>query len=148
MVKTVMELASIVFLLYLGIRFVRVETIPMCVCVEGRIEEKIHPHSAFVIGIVRVMCNPGVLLYWILLATQFVNREWVQQTLISKFSCVAGVAGGTFAWFASLGVAVSCRNKKFSQKTLLRMERFSGWSLIALALADIVQVIWHWVQKA
>ena len=140
-IKRIMELGSIAFLLYLGVRFVRARSIETASKVELRIEEKLHPHSAFMIGFVRVMGNPGVLLYWIVLAAIFARREWVEPTLSSKLSCIAGVAGGTFLWFASLSYAVSCAHRKFTQKTLLRMERFSGFGLIGLALLNAVQII-------
>lgn len=140
-IKTVMELGSIVFLVYLGVKFIRARSIESVNKVEERIEEKLHPHSAFMIGFVRVMGNPGVLLYWILLATNFITRDWVEPTLAGKTSCVIGVAAGTFLWFASLSYAVSCRHRKFTEKTLLKMERFSGIGLLLLALINGVQIV-------
>src|SRR5687768_2630493 len=67
-VKAAMELSSFVFMLYLGIKFIRAQKIEATNEIEEKIEEKLHPHSAFMIGFVRVMGNPGVLLFWIILA--------------------------------------------------------------------------------
>ena len=60
--------------------------------IEERIEEKLHPHSAFMIGFVRVMGNPGVLVFWIILAANFISREWVEPNGRGKLACIAGVA--------------------------------------------------------
>jgi threonine/homoserine/homoserine lactone efflux protein len=129
-----MELGSFVFMLYLGIRFLRVRAVAMPTGVEERIEGRLKPHTAFAIGFVRVMANPGVLLGWIGLAAYFISREWVQATWPGKLSCVAGVAGGTTVWFSGLSYAVSRGHGKFTQDKLVRMEHFSGLCMLALAL--------------
>jgi threonine/homoserine/homoserine lactone efflux protein len=72
--KASMELASFVFMLYLGIRFLTAKTVEAVNKVEARIEQKLHPHSAFMIGFVRTMGNPGVLLFWIILAANLCGR--------------------------------------------------------------------------
>ena len=56
--------------------------------IEERIEEKLHPHSAFMIGFIRVIGNPGVLLLWIVIAANFISREWVQREGFSEFFCI------------------------------------------------------------
>jgi threonine/homoserine/homoserine lactone efflux protein len=140
-IKTIMELVSFCFLLGLGIRFIRSRAIEAVNRVEERIEGKLHPHSAFMIGFVRVMGNPGVLLYWIFLAAYFISHEWVQPTFEGKLTCVSSVAVGTFVWFSSLSYAVSRGCKNFTQKSLLRMERFSGVGLILLALINGIQIV-------
>ena len=111
--------------------------------IEERIEEKLHPHSAFTIGFVRVMGNPGVLLCWIVLAANFISREWVEPTGRGKLACIGGVAVGTGLWFFGLSYAVSLGHKKFSEKTLLRMEHFSGIGLLVLAVAHGVHIVWQ-----
>jgi threonine/homoserine/homoserine lactone efflux protein len=140
-VRTAMELASFFFLLGLGIRFVRARAIEAVHRVEQRVEGRLHPHSAFMIGFVRVMGNPGVLLYWIVLASVFLARKWAPPTIEGKLACVAGVATGTFLWFASLGVIVSRGRNRLTEKMLQRMELASGLGLILLALANGVQIV-------
>jgi threonine/homoserine/homoserine lactone efflux protein len=133
-VKRAMELGSFVFMLYLGIRFLRARAIALPTGVEEQIEAKLKPHAAFAIGFVRVMANPGVFAGWIVLAASFISREWVQANWTGKLSCVAGVAGGTAVWFTGLSYAASRKHGKFTEKKLLRMEHFSGFCLLALAL--------------
>jgi len=143
--KASMELASFVFMLYLGVRFLSARTVQSVSKVEERIELKLHPHSAFMIGFVRVMGNPGVLLFWIILAANFISHDWVQPTWESKLSCVAGVAVGTSAWFLALCWAISLGHGKFSDKTLLRMEHFSGIGLLLLAVGHGVHIVYQLV---
>jgi threonine/homoserine/homoserine lactone efflux protein len=149
-IKAAMEVFSFAFLLFLGVKFLLAKTVsaPMHLSratdvLEGRIEEKLHPHSAFFTGMVRVMANPGVLLFWIFLAVNFMSREWVLPTWSSKFACVGGVALGTGAWFFGLSWAVSLGHGRFSEKTLLRMEHFSGLGLLGLGLIHGVNIAWQ-----
>jgi threonine/homoserine/homoserine lactone efflux protein len=95
-IKAAMELISFVFMLYLGIRFLMVKSITAAPVplggaadkIEERIEERFHPHSAFMTGFVRVMANVGVLVFWIILAANFISREWVRPDWPGKLSCV------------------------------------------------------------
>jgi len=149
-IKAIMELTSFVFMLYLGIKFMTAKTVmaPTHLSdttdkIELRIEEKLHPHSAFMIGFVRVMANPGVFLFWIVLAANFISRGWVEPTWPGKLSCVAGVAAGTGLWFVSLSYMVSRRHKKLTEKSLLRMEHITGFVLLGFAIAHGVHIIWQ-----
>lgn len=149
-VKASMEVFSFVFMLFLGIKFLMAKTVaaPMHISsatdkIEERIGEKLHPRSAFMTGFVRTMANPGVLLFWIILAANFMSRDWVQPTWESKIACVTGVAMGTGLWFTGLSWAVSRGHGKFSEKTLLRMEHFSGISLLIFALIQGGNIAWQ-----
>ena len=141
-VKAAMELFSFVFMLFLGIKFLLAKSVRQPVVhlgatadkIEGHIEEKLHPHSAFMIGFVRVMGNLGVLVFWIILAANFISREWVTSDWPGKLSCVGGVALGTGVWFVALSWFVSLGHGKFSERTLLRMEHLSGVGLLVFAL--------------
>src|SRR5512135_1594984 len=61
-VKATMELFSFVFLLFLGIKFLSSKSVqvppvrlgPAAQKIEVRVEERFHPHSAFMTGMVRV----------------------------------------------------------------------------------------------
>lgn len=143
MVKAAMELSSFVFMLYLGVKFLKAQAIETTNKIEERIEEKLHPHSAYAIGFVRVMGNPGVLLLWIVLSANFISREWVEPDGPGKFSFIAGVAMGAALWFVGLSYAVSRGHKKFTNQTLLRLEHFSGIGLIILALIHGGRIIWQ-----
>ena len=85
------------------------------------------------IGFVRVLANLGVLVFWIFLATIFMAHEWVQPNWPGKLACVAGVALGTGSWFFALSYGASRGHGRFSEKTLLRMEHYSGIGLLTLA---------------
>jgi len=146
LVKAIMELSSFVFLLYLGTRFLKAKSIPASGRIEERIEEKLNPHSAFMIGFVRVMGNPGILLLWIVLAANFISRDWVEPNGPAKFSYILGVALGATLWFLGLSYAVSRRHKKLTEKTLLRIEHFSGIGLIILALIHGARIVWQMTQ--
>src|ERR1700734_2086290 len=104
-VKTSMEVFSFAFFLFLGIRFLTVKTIkPQTTIglaaekIGARLDQKFHPHSAFMIGFARVFGNFGVLLFWIGLAAYlmshqafFTNEEFVADNLGAKLACILGV---------------------------------------------------------
>jgi len=149
-VKSGMEVFSFAFMLFLGIKFLVAKTVvaPMHISnradrLEERIEERLHPHSAFMTGLVRVAGNVGVLLFWIVLAANFVSRDWVHPTSEGKLVCLAGVALGTGSWFAGLSWAVSQGHGRFSEQTLLRMERGSGVGLLILAFVHGAHIAWQ-----
>src|SRR5947209_4620818 len=142
-VKAAMELFSFVFMIFLGVKFLMASSIAASARIEVQIEEKLHPRSAFMTGFVRVMGNPGVFLFWIVLAANFISREWVERNMMSKISCITGVAFGTGLWFLGLSWAVSLGHRKFTERTLLRMEHFSGIGLLLLAFIHGLHIIWQ-----
>ena len=110
-IKAAMELVSFVFLLFLGFKFLVARTIEapthlssMTDRLEARIEARLDPHSAFMTGFVQVMANPGVLLFWIVLAANFISRGWVGPGLLDRLGCVAGVTLGVATWFLGLSL--------------------------------------------
>jgi threonine/homoserine/homoserine lactone efflux protein len=149
-VKASMELFSFVFLLFLGIKFLTAQTVNVPLKldaaskkIEVRLDEKLHPHSAFMTGFVRVMANLGVLLFWIVLAANLMAHDWVDDTLAAKAACVGGVALGTCAWFCALSFGMSRGHGRFSEKTLLRLQHISGICLIIVGLFDGAHIVWQ-----
>jgi threonine/homoserine/homoserine lactone efflux protein len=142
-VKAAMELASFVFMLGLGLWFLTTKPSGVPSKIGERIEEKLHPRTAYWTGFVRVLGNPGVPVSWVVFSAVFISHKWVQQTVLSKSVCVLGVIAGTGLWFFTIAYAVSLGHKKFSQKTLLRMERGSGIGLLVLALAYGCEIVWQ-----
>jgi threonine/homoserine/homoserine lactone efflux protein len=150
-VKAAMELFSFVFLLFLGIKFLAAKSVQQApvhlgaraLLFEERLGQRLHPTSAFMTGLVRVMGNVGVLVFWIILAANFISREWVSPDWPGKLACVTGVALGTGLWFIGLSWAVSLGHGKFSERTLLKMEHFSGVCLLVLALIHGGTIIWQ-----
>jgi threonine/homoserine/homoserine lactone efflux protein len=149
-VKAAMELFSFVFLLFLGVKFLLTKPGPSHVQfgaavgrIEARFEKRLEGHSAFITGLLRVMGNVGVLVFWIILAANFISREWVSPDWPGRLSCVAGVAIGTGLWFFVLSWFSSLGHGKISERTLLKMEHFSGVLLLVLALIHGGTIIWQ-----
>jgi threonine/homoserine/homoserine lactone efflux protein len=153
-IKAGMELFSFAFMLFLGIKFLSVKTVTSPAVdfgshadrLEAQLQERLKPHSAFMTGLVRVMGNVGVLVFWVFFAANFISREWVTPDWPGKLSCVGGVAVGTGLWFTGLSWAVSRGHGKFSEETLLKIEHISGICLLVLALlhgGNIIRQIVH-----
>jgi threonine/homoserine/homoserine lactone efflux protein len=142
-IKTLMEVFSFGFMLFLGIRLLMVKTIETTGKMGGRVEEKFHPHSAFMRGLVQVMGNLNVLLSWIVLSASLISRGWVQPTTGCKGACVVGVFLGTGAWFSGLSYFVSLGRGKISERTLLWMQRGSGITLLLFAVFLGGEIAWE-----
>jgi threonine/homoserine/homoserine lactone efflux protein len=150
MIKTSMEVFSFVFFLFLGLKFMRAQDLAAptefgaaAQRIRARLDEKFHPESAYMMGFARVLGNLGVLLFWIVLAANFLSRDWVANTLAAKAACIAGVALGTNSWFCGLSFAASCGHGRLSESALLRMERFSGLCLLGLGCAQGIHIAWQ-----
>jgi threonine/homoserine/homoserine lactone efflux protein len=147
MVKSIMELLSFLFLLFLSWKYFSAKTIPDHVHSADVIEQKLHPRSAFMVGFVRVLGNPSVLLLWVTLTATFLSHNWVDQTVDDRVSFVTGVASGAALWFALLAWGVSRGHGRISPRVLLRMEHVSGAILLLAALAIGGRIIWHLHQQ-
>lgn len=150
MIKTLMEVFSFVFFLFLGLKFLRAQNLeaptefgPAAQKIQVRVDQKFKPESAFMTGFVRVLGNLGVLLFWIVLAGNFLAHDWVANNLAAKAACIAGVAMGTNLWFCGLSFAASRQCGQFSERTLLRMEQFSGVCLLVLGFAQGIHIAWQ-----
>ena len=151
-IKAAMELGSFVFLLFLGVKFLLTKEGPAHVRfgpaverMEARFQESCEgqDHSAFMTGLLRVMGNVGVLVFWVILAANFISREWVSPDWTGKTACVVGVAVGTGLWFFVLSWFSAKGQGRFSEKTLIRMEHFSGVLLLALAMIHGGTIVWQ-----
>ncbi|HEU5071092.1 MAG TPA: LysE family transporter [Verrucomicrobiae bacterium] len=149
-VKAAMELCSFVFMLAIGLKFMLAKTVeaPLHInkradALEQRLEEKFHPHSAFMIGFVNVLGNPGVLLGWIILAANFISREWVTPDWQGKLACIGGVALSIGGWFTGLSWLCAKGRGRLRPQSLLRMERISGLILLVIALAHGGHIVWQ-----
>jgi putative LysE/RhtB family amino acid efflux pump len=149
-VKATMQVMSFVFLLFLGFKFLLAQTVKVATKldsasekIEARIEEKIHPHSAFATGFLRVAANLGVLVAWVVLSASLMAHDWVDEAFAAKAACVGAVFAGTVLWFLFLSFAVSRGHGKFSEQTLLRLQHLSGLCLIATAVFEGAQIAWH-----
>ncbi len=155
--QTMMRVAGFVFLLFLGFKFLaaKPETPPTplnraIVQLEERIERKIHPHSAFATGFVRVAANLGVLAAWVVLSATlmstkalFSRQEWVDDTVPAKCACVAGVFTGALLWFFFWSSLVARGHGKFSARSLLRLQHLSGLCLLGVAVYEGIRIALH-----
>ena len=133
--KATMELLSFLFLIYLGIKYLITASLPATTPTVEAVEHKLHPHTAFWIGFVRVLGNPAVLLFWITVSATFISHEWIQDTFLSKAVCVFGTFIGGLLWFILLSFLVAQGHGKFSTKALVRMAHISGAILLVAGIA-------------
>jgi threonine/homoserine/homoserine lactone efflux protein len=151
LVKSLMEVFSFLFLIFLGSKFLMAKSINMpsklgeaSKKIEARLDEKLHPHSAFMTGFVRVMANLGVFAFWLVLAANFISHDWVSaDSFVDKAVCIGGVAAGMITWFLLFSYGVSRGHGKFSENTLLRMQHFSGVCLLTLGLIHGGHIAWQ-----
>jgi threonine/homoserine/homoserine lactone efflux protein len=157
LVEAAMKVFTLVFLLFLGTRFLAAKKVAATTQfgskaeqLEGRIEGKLRPHSAFAVGFVRVMGNVGVLATWLVIAAYLMSHQaffsdqyWVADNIAAKTAGVIGVALGTNTWFCGLSFGMSRRHGQFGEKTLLKMQHFSGLCLIALGIFDGARMAWQ-----
>jgi L-lysine exporter family protein LysE/ArgO len=149
-VKATMEVFTFAFLLFLGFKFLSAQSVHSVTRfgaasekIEAKLEKKLHPHSAFATGFVRVMGNLGVLLFWIVVSASFMAHDWVEDNLYAKAACVGGVTLGFNAWFLGLSFAISRGYGRFSETTLLKLEHLSGLCLIVAGLFDGGHIVWQ-----
>jgi len=132
--RATMELISFLLVLFLGLKYLLAKSLPATPHSVDVLEHKLHPHTAYMTGFVRVLGNPSVLLFWITLSATFIAHRWVEATWASKSACVGGVAIGASLWFGLLSWGVSIGHRKFSSQTLLRMSQISGACLLVAAI--------------
>ena len=94
-------------------------------------------------GLVRVMGNVGVLVFWIILAANFISRGMGDARLARQARLRGGRRGGHGRLVPGLSWVVSLGHGKLSEKTLLRMEHISGVGLLILALIHGGTIVWQ-----
>ncbi len=129
-IRAAMELCSFLLMVWLGMKYLLVRSLPSTTPTVERVEHRFHPHTAFWIGFVRVLGNPAVLLFWIAVSSSFLSHQWIDDRLITKVVCVIGTFVGGVAWFLLLSVLVARGHGKFSTTSLVRMSRVSGAILL------------------
>lgn len=129
-IRAAMELCSFLLMVWLGMKYLLARSLPSTTPTVERVEHRLHPHTAFWIGFVRVLGNPVVLLFWITVSASFLSHEWIDDRLITKVICVLGTFCGGVAWFLLLSYLVARGHGKFSTTTLVRMSRISGAILL------------------
>lgn len=140
-VRAVMELMSFLATLWLGCKYLVVRELPATTPRLERIERRLHPHTAFMTGFVRVLGNPAGLLFWITLAAAFMSHGVVANTIQSKSACVAGMTAGAFAWFILLARMAARARRRLSSGTLVRLSHVSGAVLLLVAVFFGVRLV-------
>jgi L-lysine exporter family protein LysE/ArgO len=131
--RACMELASFLLMTYIGFKYLLMKSLAISGKTAEKMEHRFHPHTAFMVGFLRVLANPNVLLGWITISATFIAHEWVSPNWTSKLICISGVAVGSLGWFFALSLLVGWGRGRFSARHLLRMSQFSGLSLLIMA---------------
>lgn len=137
LVRAVMELSSFLLVLWLGIKYLRAGHLDVgrrIEQLEHLVEEKLHPHTAFWTGFVRVLANPGVLLLWIGITGSLVAHQVLRANLPCKLMFCSGVAVAGATWFTGLSWMVSRGHGRFSEPVLRRISQASGLLLLVTAV--------------
>jgi threonine/homoserine/homoserine lactone efflux protein len=132
--RATIELLSFLALIYLGVKYLLLKEMPATSKSLERVEHTLHPHTAFMIGFVRVLGNPAVLLFWMTMSATLISHDWIEDTWSGKAACVTGMSIGALSWFFLLSFLVSLGHGRFSTKTLLRMSHVSGAVLLVMGI--------------
>ncbi len=139
-----MEIVSFFLMLLLGLRYMLAKSVPATSRSVSEFEHRLHPHTAFMIGFVRVLGNPAVLLFWITVSATLISHRWMDDHWLSKGVCALGAGVGGFSWFAIFSYLVSRKRGHLSTKTLLRMSQGSGACLFIAALFLAAKIARQW----
>ena len=140
-IVAVMELGSFCLMFFLGLKYLLTPGVPKEPHSVEVVQEKLHPHSAFMIGFVRTMGNLGILPFWIAIAVFFMSRGYVKPTLESKTFFITGVTLGVTLWFVLLAYIVGQLRKKLTEKTLIVTIRVSGAMMLIWAGFIAVKIV-------
>ncbi len=139
--QAVMQLTSFVLVLWLGLKYLLAGHVPGEGRVERMVEKRLNPHTAFWIGFVRVLANPGVLLLWLGITASLLSHGALDPTWSSKGVFCAGVAASGLIWFAGVSAAVARGKGRFSVTLLRTISRASGIVLLITAAVIAVRLV-------
>ena len=135
------ELISFLAVTFFGIKYLMIDT----VTVQGKrskvFEKRLSPHTAFWTGFVRVLVNPNVLLFWIMISAVLLSNQTIQAEWQSRMFCVIGAGIGIGSWFTLLVIGSARVKNRFSDKTLVKFSQVSGVLLLILSVVIAVRLI-------
>ena len=135
------ELISFLAVTFFGIKYLMIDT----VTVQGKrskvFEKRLSPHTAFWTGFVRVLVNPNVLLFWIMISAVLLSNQTIQAEWQSRMFCVIGAGIGIGGWFTLLVIGSARVKNRFSDKTLVKFSQVSGVLLLILSVVIAVRLI-------
>jgi threonine/homoserine/homoserine lactone efflux protein len=140
-VVTGLQGISVILLLYLGIKYLRLHDVPRMGRTARLLEEKLHPHTAFMTGFLRVLANPGVFIFWVAMSSVFVAHGWIDSSLAGKGVCVGGVSTGVLVWFIALSYIATHAHRQLSTRSLVRVSQISGIVLLCVAVGLVVRLV-------
>ena len=133
-VQAAMQLASFVLVLWLGIKYLLAGHVPGEERGMALVEKRLHPHTAFWIGFVRVLANPGVLLLWLGITASLLSHGVLDPHWRARMTFCGGVALSGLIWFAGVSWGVSRGHRRFSGSVLRRISQASGVVLLVTAV--------------
>ena len=135
------ELISFLAVTFFGIKYLMIDA----VTVQGKrakvVENRLSPHTAFWTGFVRVLVNPNVLLFWIMISAVLISNQTIKAEWESRMACVIGAAIGIGSWFTLLVIGSARAKNRFSDKTLVKFSQISGVLLLLLSIVIAVRLI-------
>ena len=135
------ELISFLAVTFFGIKYLMINA----VTVQGKrakvVENRLSPHTAFWTGFVRVLVNPNVLLFWIMISAVLISNQTIKSEWESRMACVIGAAIGIGSWFTLLVIGSARVKNRFSDKTLVKFSQISGVLLLLLSIVIAVRLI-------
>ena len=135
------ELISFLAVTFFGIKYLMIDA----VTVQGKrakvVENRLSPHTAFWTGFVRVLVNPNVLLFWIMISAVLISNQTIKSEWESRMACVIGAAIGIGSWFTLLVIGSARAKNRFSDKTLVKFSQISGVLLLLLSIVIAVRLI-------
>jgi threonine/homoserine/homoserine lactone efflux protein len=140
-IQATFQLAGFLLMLYLGWHYYTAKSLPGTSHTAEVVERRLHPHTAFATGFVRVLGNPGVLLFWVAVSTTLSAHGWVRPGWQHKAACLAGVAVAVVGWVGLLSWAAARAHRRITVPMLLRLSRWSGVFLLAVALVLGVRLV-------
>jgi threonine/homoserine/homoserine lactone efflux protein len=141
------QLAGFAVITGLGWHYLTARTLRGFGRAEAAVRRRYQPHTGFWLGFVRVLGNPGVLLYWVAVAASLTAHGVVGPDGRGRVACLAGVALATFGWFGLLAWLAAQVHGRISPHWLLRLSRLSGGFLLVVAAVLGGRLLWQWVGR-
>ncbi len=146
-VHVLFQLTGFLVIAALGWRYLTARTLPGFGRTEAAVRRRYQPHAAFLLGFVRVLGNPGVLLYWVAVAAGLAAHGVVGPDGRGRAACLAGVTVATFGWFGLLAWLAAQVHGRISPSWLLRLSRYSGGLLLVVAAVLGGRLAWTWLSR-
>jgi len=146
-VRSTMVLVSFLVVTVLGFRYLAARGDPggrASALVEYEMEETLHLHRGYFVGMGMTLGNPFILVVWGTLAAFLFEHRLVREGALNHLAFVGGMAGGGTLWFFALAQITARKHRKISPNALRILTRISGIGLLAVGVllgARLVQAL-------